>query len=207
MTFLAPSLDEQDLVERLRRREPEAIELLMARFSDRTYRLAHGIVRNTADAEEVVQDVFVAVIQKIGTFEGRAGLWTWIYRVTTNAALNKRRGKRREVEVPLEMDLPTFKPDGHREGNRAFVLADWSQRPDEELLSRESRAVLEAALARLPDDYRAVLVLRDVEELSNEEAAHALGDSVGSVKSRLHRARMALREQLTRGFTDARPAR
>jgi len=106
MTFLAPSLDEQDLVERLRRREPEAIELLMARFTDRTYRLAHGIVRNAADAEEVVQDVFVSVIQKIGTFEGRAGLWTWIYRVTTNAALNKRRGKRREVEVPLEAPHP-----------------------------------------------------------------------------------------------------
>jgi len=75
------------------------------------------------------------------------------------------------------------------------------------LLSRESRAVLETALTRLPDDYRAVLVLRDVEELSNEEAAQALGDSVASVKSRLHRARMALREQLTRAFTDARPAR
>jgi RNA polymerase sigma-70 factor (ECF subfamily) len=198
MNAEAATFDEADLIERLRRADPHAIETLMERFAAKAYRLAHGITKNPADAEEVVQDVFAAIVLKIASFQGRSALWTWIYRVTTNAALNKRRGKRRELEVPLEPDLPTFKADGHRDGDRAFLLADWSERPDEVLLSKEGRAMVNDALARLPDDYRAVVVLRDVEELSNEEAAEVLGETVGSVKSRLHRARMALREQLTR---------
>ena len=188
------------LIDGLRRADPAAVEMLVERFGDRVYRVAHGITRNAADAEEVAQDVLLTITQRIGTFDGRAALWTWIYRVTTNAALNKRRGKRHEVEVPLEPLLPTFRPDGHRDGDRAFVLADWSERPDEAVLSREGRAVLAEAIARLPEPYRVVIFLRDVEELSNEDVAAALGDSVASVKSRLHRARMALREQMTRFF-------
>jgi RNA polymerase sigma-70 factor (ECF subfamily) len=195
---LCGHVEDDDLVEGLRRADPAAIERLMARFGDRVFRVAYGVTRNAADAEEVAQDVLLAITQKISSFHGGAALWTWIYRIATNAALNKRRGKWRELEVPLEFDLPTWKPDGHREGDRAFLLADWSERPDEVLLSKEGRALLEAAFARLPDDYRAVVVLRDVEGLSNEEVAEVVGDSVPSVKSRLHRARAALREQLTR---------
>ena len=118
----------------------------------------------------------------------------------TNAALNKCRGKRREVETSLEELLPAFQADGHREGDRSYLLADWSQNPERELLSGETRRTLERALDALPARYRAVLVLRDVEELSNEEVAELLGESVASVKSRLHRARQALREQLTRSL-------
>ena len=175
----------------------------MERYASRVYRLAHGITRNAADAEEVAQDVFLNLFRKIGTFEGRAALGSWIYRVTANAALIKRRGKRFEVEVPLEDHLPTFKEDGHRDGDRAYVLADWSQSPEEELLSRETRGLLNRALDELPDHYRAVLVLVDVEGLSNEEAAAALEESVASVKSRLHRARMTLRERVTRHLVPA----
>lgn len=200
-----PVAEDADLVQGLRRADPTAVERLVARFGNKAFRLAYGITRNTADAEEVVQDVLLSITQKIAAFQGGSALWTWIYRITTNAALNKRRGKWRELEVPLEFDLPTWKPDGHREGERAFLLADWSQRPDELLLSKEGRVLLEAALARLPDDYRAVVVLRDVEELSNEEAAEVLGASVASVKSRLHRARVALREQLTRALAPTNP--
>jgi RNA polymerase sigma-70 factor (ECF subfamily) len=139
-------------------------------------------------------------VRKGGGFEGRAAVASWIYRVTTNVALNKRRGKWRELETSLDDSLPTFKADGHREGNHAFLVADWSRRPDDELLAGESRRILDAALARLPEHYRAVLVLRDVEELSNEEVAETVGDTVPAVKTRLHRARMALRELLTRGL-------
>jgi len=92
------------------------------------------------------------------------------------------------------------KPDGHREGDRAFLLADWSQSPEEECLAGERRRILERAIDALPEHYRAVLVLRDVEDLSNEDIAGILDESVPSVKSRLHRARMMLREQLTRHF-------
>ena|SRR5690242_3403654 len=172
----------------------------MTRYSGRVYRLAYGITRNTADAEEVVQDVFVQIIHKGGGFEGRAALSSWIYRITTNLSLNKRRGKRRELETSLDELLPTYLPDGHRAGERAFVLADWSATPERELLSGESRRILEAAIDRLPEHYRAVLVLKDVEELSGEEVAEIVGDTVAAVKTRLHRARMALRELLTRGL-------
>ena len=188
------------LVERLRGGDAAALEELMERYAARVYRLAHGITRNEADAEEVVQDVFLTLFRKIHSFEGRAAFASWIYRVTTNTALIKRRGKRGEVEVSLEEYLPKFIPDGHRAGDRAYLLADWSKTPEEELLSGETRVVLQQAIDALPDRYRAVLVLRDLEGLSNEEAAEALGDSVPSVKSRLHRARMTLRERLTRSL-------
>jgi len=188
------------LVQLLRAGDVTGLEVLMEAYAARVYRLAHGITRNPADAEEVVQDVFLTVARKIAEFEGRSALSTWIYRITMNTALNKRRGKRSEVEVSLEEHLPTFKEDGHREGDRSFLLADWSQTPEEVLLSGEGRAAVSRAIEALPDRYRAVLVLRDVEGLSNEEAAAALDESVASVKSRLHRARMALREQLTRSF-------
>ncbi len=102
------------------------------------------------------------------------------------------------METALEEQLPRFKEDGHREGDRAYVLADWTQNPEADLLSGETRAILTRAIDSLPAHYRAVLILRDVEELSNEEIAQMIGVSVASVKSRLHRARMALREQLTR---------
>jgi RNA polymerase sigma-70 factor, ECF subfamily len=196
----AANVAEFALVERLRAGDVSALELLMAQYTDRVFRLARGVTRNAADAEEVVQDVFVRLFAKIGGFDGRAALGTWIYRIAVNLALNKRRGKAKELEVPLENDLPTYKADGHREGERAYVIRDWSRTPEEELLSGEARDILSRALDDLPDTYRAVLVLRDVEGLSNEETAELVGESVASVKSRLHRARMALRERLTRAL-------
>jgi RNA polymerase sigma-70 factor (ECF subfamily) len=191
---------ERRLVQRLRDREQGALEMLMGRYADRVYRLAYGITRNAPDAEEVVQDVFLKLFRAIDSFDERAALGTWIYRIATNEALNKRRGKRREVEVPLEEQLPAFEPDGHRHGDRAFLLADWSVSPEVQALSRETRERVREAIDILPEAHRVVLLLRDLEELSNEEAAEVLGDSVPSVKSRLHRARMALRETLTRSL-------
>ncbi len=182
--------------------EAAAIEQLMAEHSGRVYRLAYGITRNHADAEEVTQDVFLTILQKGDTFEGRSALSTWIYRVTANAALNKRRGKRHEVEVSLEEHLPAFEADGHRSGDRAYLMADWSEDPERAALAGETRRTLERALDVLPARYRAVLVLRDVEDVSNEQTAEILGESVASVKSRLHRARMALRELLTRQWAE-----
>ena len=190
--------DELDLLKDAAGGDAEALEALMARYSSRVYRLAYGITRNTADAEEIVQDVFLQMVRKGASFEGRAAVASWLYRVTTNVALNKRRGKRHEVETSLDESLPTYEADGHRSGPRAFLIADWSARPDDELLSGETRRVLEDAIDRLPAHYRAVLILRDVEELSNEDVAALVGDSVPAVKTRLHRARMALREILTR---------
>jgi RNA polymerase sigma-70 factor (ECF subfamily) len=203
----APGVDEDlQLVERTRAGDAAALERLMERHASSVYRLVCGITRNTADAEEVVQDVFLAVFRKIGRFEARSTVRTWIYRIAVNTALNKRRGKRREVEVPIEEFLPAFLPDGHRAGERDFLLADWSDTPEEVFLAGAGRATLQRAIDELPDDYRAVLVMRDVEGLSNEEVAGVLGHTVSSVKSRLHRARLVLRERLTRSFQLAVPA-
>ena len=191
---------EAQLIERLRARDASALEVLMERHAGRLYRVAYGITRNDADAEEVVQDAFLALFRKIDSFEGRAALGSWLYRVTANAALIKHRGKRAQLEVSLEEQLPSYLADGHREGDRSFLLADWSETPEETLLNGEARKTLELALDRLPDHYRAVVVLREVEGLDNEEIAKVLDESVPTVKSRLHRARMVLREELTRAL-------
>lgn len=175
-----------------------ALETLMSLYSARVYRVAYGITRNAADAEEIVQDVFLQLVLKGAGFEGRAAVSSWLYRVTTNAALNKRRGKRLELETSLHAMLPTYQGDGRRTGDREFVLADWSATPERDLLSGEARDILNDALDRLPAHYRAVLVLRDVEEVPTEEVAQIVDDTAAAVKARLHRARMALREQLTR---------
>jgi RNA polymerase sigma-70 factor (ECF subfamily) len=189
---------ELTLVERLRAHDATALESLMEQYGAQIYRVAFGITRSHPEAEEVVQDTFLALFRKIDAFEGRAALGTWLYRIAANAAFGKQRGKRMTAEVHLEDVLPTFLSDGHRQGDPAWLRADWSSTPESELLSGEARDILEETLALLPAHYRAVLVLRDVEELSNEEVAETLGESVASVKSRLHRARMALREQLAR---------
>lgn len=191
------SSDDHTLLARASSGDGEALDALMSRYAARIYRLAYGITRSSADAEEVVQDVFLQVVQKGAGFEGRAALGSWIYRITTNVSLNKRRGKRRELETSLDELLPRYRADGHREGDRAFLVSDWSGTPERELLAGESRRILEEAIDRLPDHYRAVLVLKDVEELSNDEVAQIVGDTVAAVKTRLHRARMALRELLT----------
>jgi RNA polymerase sigma-70 factor, ECF subfamily len=197
---LDDSSSDQDLLAALGCGEPTALEVLAERYGGRIYRLAFGVTRNQGDAEEVLQDVLLTLARKGASFEGRSALASWIYRITTNAALNKRRGKRLEVESPLEELLPAFKADGHRAGERSFLLADWSQSPEAECLAGERRRILERAIDTLPEHYRSVLVLRDVEGLTNEEVAEILAESVPSVKSRLHRARMVLREQLTRDF-------
>jgi RNA polymerase sigma-70 factor, ECF subfamily len=200
------AVSEAALIVRLRARDTRALEILMERHASRVYRVAFGITRSEADAEEVVQDVFLSLFEKISAFEERAALGTWLYRVATNAALLRRRGKRVELEVSLEDQLPTFREDGHRAGERSFLLADWSASAEDEVLSEETHALVRQAIDMLPPHYRAVVVLRDIEELSNEGTAEILDEPVSSVKSRLHRARMALREQLTHLMSGA-PAR
>ena len=174
----------------------EALETLATRYGQKILRLALGVTRNRADAQEVVQDVLLTLARKGETFAGRSALWSWIHRITVNVALSKRRGKRHAVETSLEELLPTVQGDGHRVGDHAWFLADRSQGPAEDFLSGERRRVLTRAIDGLPAHYRAVLVLRDVEGLSTRSAAKLLDDSVASVKSRLHRARTVLREQL-----------
>jgi len=179
------------------------VEALMDQYAGRVYRLAMGITQNAADAEEVVQDVFFSVFRKIATFEGRSAFGSWLYRIALNAALNRRRAKRRRVQVSL--DELGQSHDGSVMIARATL--DWSQTPERRVLAQESRAVLSTALNSLPAPYRTVVVLKDVEGRPTADVGAAVHASGPCVKTRLHRARLVLRGRLTPYFSERRRRR
>ncbi|HEU5197839.1 MAG TPA: RNA polymerase sigma factor [Methylomirabilota bacterium] len=180
------------LLAALRGGAPDAAERLLATYGDRVYRLAMSITGSAPDAEEVVQDALWSVIRRIETFRGDSALGSWIYRVVANAAYQKIRSRvSRRAEIPLEDVLPSFHETGHAES-----MGDWSAQLDDPSRTTELRLVLTAAIDELPADYRAALVLRDADGLSNEEVARVLGVTVGAVKSRAHRARLFVRQRL-----------
>jgi len=184
-----------ELLEALRRRDATAAERLVSTFGDRTYRLAIGITGNQQDAEEAVQDAFWSVIHKIDTFRGDAALGSWIYRITANAAYRSRRsGARRREEISLDEILPFFE-----NGRHAGPIVDWSAELEDPAVQTELRSVLTSALEELPDHYRAVTILHDVEGLSMAEVADCLDITVPTAKTRAHRARLFLRQRLA-GF-------
>jgi RNA polymerase sigma-70 factor, ECF subfamily len=157
MVKTMPTETDLSLFERLQSGDPAALEGPLERYGSRVYRLAYHITRNEADAQEVAQDVFLAVFRKIHTFERRAALGTWLHRVATNTALLKIRSRPADREVSLDSRLPAFLRHGHRAGDLGTLNADWSQTPEAELLSQETRDILSRAIAGLPAPYRAVL--------------------------------------------------
>jgi len=184
-----------ELLEALRRRDATAAERLVSTFGDRTYRLAIGITGNQQDAEEAVQDAFWSVIHKIDTFRGDAALGSWIYRITANAAYRSQRsGARRREEISLDEILPFFE-----NGRHAGPIVDWSAELEDPAVQTELRSVLTSALEELPDHYRAVTILHDVEGLSMAEVADCLDITVPTAKTRARRARLFLRQRLA-GF-------
>ncbi len=196
MTPVIDRAEDQRLVEGLQRGEAHAIESLVARYGARIQRVASRLLGDPRDAEEVTQDVLLAVIRNIATFKGQAALSSWLYRISTNAAYDRLRARRSRAEVSLEPLLPVFDD----EGRHIEPVADWSTRLDDPGVAADTRSALEQAIQELPADHRVVLVLRDVEGLSNEETAEAVGATVAAVKSRLHRARLFLRQKLAHGF-------
>ena len=177
--------------------DSDAIETLISRYASGVYRLAYAITRRDADAEKILHEVFVQIVDKGVSLERDVAFRTWVYAITIGTSLKMRRGRCRHVATSLDELLPRYTTDGHRDGSRDYLAADWSGLPDRRLLEGEARAVLEEAICRLPDVYRAMLVLRDVEELSNEEVAGVVGCTVSEAQKRLHQARMAVREYLT----------
>jgi len=181
------------LLEALRKGETTAAEHLVTTYGNRAYRLAIRITGNRADAEEVVQDALWAVVRRIGTFRGESAFGSWLYRIVANGACQKIR--RRPTDISL--DELTAAIDDDRGGER-----DWSWHPEDPALQSDLRKALTAAIDALPIDYRAVIVLRDVEGLSTREVADVLGLSIANVKSRTHRARLSLRNRLGRFMAD-----
>ncbi len=171
-------------------------EELIRRYETKVHNLALRLTRNAEDAEEVLQDVFVTVFRKIDGFEGKAKFSSWLYRITVNAAFMKLRKRKQDQAVAIEDLLPQME-------NRGFVEYS-SGGADTQAFSHEIRERIEAAIAKLPDEYKAVFILRDIDGLSNKEVGKILGLSVPAVKSRLHRSRLMLRRRLKRFYDDYR---
>jgi RNA polymerase sigma-70 factor (ECF subfamily) len=187
-------VDDNVLLEELRKGTPQAVEMLFDRFHGKIYSLAMSILKNESDAEEAAQDVFLTVVQKAHTFKGNSALYSWIYRICVNTCLMRLRGKRRGETVSIEDFMPVFTEDGMH----ASLIDDWSKEVERKALDKELGEVIKRFTGNLSEKYRVVFVLSDVEGLSNEETAQILGLTVPAVKSRLHRARLYLREQLAR---------
>ena len=182
------------LVERLRGQDEHALAELSSLYGARIYQLAFRYMRNHEDAEEVVQDVLLKVFRKIELFRGDSALSSWIYRITFNTAMSRLRRTRlsRLAEV-TELEIGT---SIHEDGPGAFDPADWSQMADEAMLRQELRERLVAAVGDLPAIYREPVILRDLRGLSTEEASTQLRVKDQTLKSRLHRGRLLLRERL-----------
>jgi RNA polymerase sigma-70 factor (ECF subfamily) len=175
-----------------------AFEEIVNRYVDKIYGLALRITRNPSDAEEVLQEVFLSLAKRIDTFGGEAKFSSWLYRVTVNASYMHLRAERKhETDVSLEDYVP-YDGNGTLMGRAASK--DWSERPDKALFSKEAMEMIEKAVKELPESYRVVFHLRDIEGLSNEEVSEILGLSVAAVKSRLHRGRLFLRDKLSDYF-------
>lgn len=194
-------IEERTLVARARAGDFEAFEALLNRHLQRLYGLALGIVRQREDAEDVVQTTFLSALEHLGDFREEASFATWITRIATHAALKVLRKRKGLDTVSLE-EATEENEDG--EIPHPEFIANWRGDPARVVDERELKRLLDDAIDTLPEKYRLVFVLRDVEEMSVEETAGVLGISKANVKVRLLRARLALREKLTRVFGDER---
>ena len=183
-------------------KDEEAFNELVNRYTDKIYRIAFGITRDPNSAEDVLQEVFLNLTRKLDTFRGKSKFSTWLYRITVNASyMHIRSEKKHENEISLENYAP-YDENGTLMGK--IKSKDWSNRPDILIFSNEAMQIIEKAVSELPESYRVVFQLRDVEELSNEEVSEILDLTVPAVKSRVHRARLFLRDKLSDYFYEWR---
>lgn len=186
------ALEEAELVARLRAGNDDAYATLVKQQAGRMLAVARRMLGSEEDAQDVVQEAFLSAFKAIDRFEGTSRLSTWLHRIVVNAALMKIRSSKRRPEMPIEELLPTFLEDGHL----AVMPAEWKKTAQDVLESKETRAMVRGLIDELPELYRNVLLLRDIEGLDTKETADLLEVSPNAVKIRLHRARLALRTLL-----------
>ncbi len=182
-------MDTQKLVQRCASGDAQAFDELVHLYQNKIINIAYGMLQDREDAYDVAQEVFIKLYRKIGDFNGAASLDTWIYRITVNASLDalRKRGRRvQTVPIVAENEEETFE----------LPVADESGAPESVVLKKERRREIEDAIAQLNEKYRSVLILREFEDLDYEQIARVLHLSVGTVKSRLSRAREKLRNLL-----------
>jgi RNA polymerase sigma-70 factor (ECF subfamily) len=182
-----------DLVRRIKAGDDRAFEEMVRRYHARVYSLAYGVLRNAQDAEEATQDAFLTLYRKIGTFDESRKFFSWFYRVALNSAYSRARRRPSLSTVAIEDHLPKFSADGHF----AADVPDWSVRVEEEVAARELAARAGEFIAELPPAYRDVIWMNDVEGMTAPEIAETLDISIPAFKSRLHRARLHVRQRLS----------
>lgn len=185
---------EAALVERARQGDLSAFSELVSRYERKIYRMARNITQNDEDAEDILQDSFLKAFEHLDSFQGQSKFYTWLVRIAVNESLMRLRKRKSDRTVSLDENIETDEEPIVRE------IAVWDDNPEMRYTQAEMREILDKAIAGLKPIFRAVFVLRDVEEMSTEETAETLGLSVAAVKSRLLRARLQLREKLTRIF-------
>ena len=188
------AFDETDLLARARAGDDHAFTALLTQYERKILRLAKNITQNDEDAEDVLQETFLKAYSHLDRFKGDSKFYTWIVRIAVNEALMKLRKRKSDKTVPLDQEVDTGEDFVPRE------IAVWEENPEKTYSRDEIRDILDKAVEALPPIFRSVFVLRDIEDLSTEETADALGISIPAVKSRLLRARLQLRERLTRFF-------
>jgi RNA polymerase sigma-70 factor (ECF subfamily) len=179
---------EQDLLDRLRGGDQRAYEELVRSETGHLLAVARRILRNEPDAQDAVQQAFLSAFRALPAFNGTCRLTTWLHRIVSNAALMKLRARAQRPEESIDPLLPRFQDDGHH----VQQFSDWDVPADVRLFRREAAVQVRAAIDRLPEAYRTVLLLRDIEEIDTAEVAAMLGVTPNAVKVRLHRARQAL---------------
>lgn len=189
-------LHDRDLVKQFKKGSLEAFEEIVNRHETKVFNLAMRYTRNQEDAEEVLQDVFSTIYRKIDSFQGKSAFSSWLYRIVVNAAFMKLRKRKQNQAMSIE-DLTISARQKYLDDSslQGFRINDIAQ-------NRELRSVLKAAIEKLPDQYRAVFVLRDIDGLSNQEVSQILELSIPAVKSRLHRSRLMLRKRLRRFYEE-----
>lgn len=189
---LSEKMIDLELVSKMRKGDVEAFSEIVSRYTQKVHNLAFRISRNEEDTEEIVQDVFITVFNKIDKFEGKAAFSSWLYRITANTAFMKLRKRKQHLSMSFEEAVES--------GSENFLMQ--STEVPFPGSRHEIREALEKALNHLPPEYRAIFVLRDVDGLSNQDVSGILGITVPAVKSRLHRSRLMLRKRLQRFFVD-----
>ncbi|MDA2920762.1 sigma-70 family RNA polymerase sigma factor [Desulfobacterota bacterium AH_259_B03_O07] len=197
------NMTDEELVELyISENNESAFEEIINRYADRIYSIALRITNDHHGSEEVLQEVFLTLTKKIDTFQAKSKFSTWLYRVTVNASYTHLRAeKKHESDISLENYAP-YDENGTLMGKIKYK--DWGNSPDIILFQKEAIDIIEKAVSELPEKHRIVLHLRDIDDLSNEEISEILGISEGAVKSRLHRARLFLRDKISDYFYEWR---
>ncbi|HPZ08304.1 MAG TPA: sigma-70 family RNA polymerase sigma factor [Candidatus Eremiobacteraeota bacterium] len=192
-------LEENILIEKSKNGDFEAFETLINTYEKHVYNIAWNMLRNTEDAEEVLQETFIKAYSKLYQFEGRSKFSTWLYRIATNESLMLLRKRNPVPHVSLDEPLD----DGYRAKIRRELI-DWRENPQDIYLKNELQEKIDHIILTLPEDYRTVFVLRDIQGMSGEKVSEILGITLAAVKARLHRARLYAREVLNNYFKESR---